>query len=236
MRKIITLSIISAVLEPRFKALRCWLQNLKRLHFPSTDSASLTSLPQWSQISDWTGARPWLEDSRPLWRWTPLFLMLRCASWAHRAGSFGACVCYQMKNTFPQEKSEITAPISEDHTSSWWCPAGVVPPIALLPVSLVYLPRLKSHQAPRLKDDWPLHDSMNQFLFVECPNSCKALCSWWHAPASLQISWNCTELCVVKFNSIWPWNRVHGYQSVYEGTINPQNPKAYGNQNNKKIK
>lgn len=100
------------------------------------------------------------------------------------------------------------------HTSSWCRPAGVVPPTALLPVSLVYLPRLKSHQAPRLKDDWPPHDSMNQFLFVECPNSCKALCSWWHAPASLQTSWNCTELCVVKFNSIWPWNRVHGYQSV----------------------
>lgn len=154
MRKIITLSIISAVLEPRFKALRCWLQNLKRLHFPSTDSASLTSLPQWSQISDWTFARPWLEDSRPLWRWTPLFLMLRCASWAHRAGSVGACVCYQMKNTFPQEKSEITAPISEDHTRA----ADAVLLVWFLPwlcclLSLVYLPRLKSHQAPRLKDD-----------------------------------------------------------------------------------
>lgn len=128
MRKIITLSIISAVLEPRFKALRCWLQNLKRLHFPSTDSASLTSLPQWSQISDWTGARLWLEESRPLWRWTPLGLMPRCASWAHRAGSVGTCVSYQMKNTFPQEKSEITTSRGS-HTSSWERPAGVVPPI-----------------------------------------------------------------------------------------------------------
>lgn len=116
MKKIITLPFISAVLIPQFKALRCWLQNLKRFHFPSTDSASVISLPQWSQTSDWVGARPWLENSRPVWRWTPLGLLQRCCllfsqSW----------ICWRLYLLPGKKWDHYTQLRGAQLTASCWC-------------------------------------------------------------------------------------------------------------------